>query len=148
MGLKFCQLASISLVCQPCTSQPLTLPLPHPFMAWVSGFPGWGLAVREVQLRDSGDSNLACDAAVSQEDAAPIAPAELNKSKFMCFVLFFLLPSLLSSLIVSLIAVPLPPLLIITYPLLLPAISWSYQPISPPSLFEVQSVFIHLSSSD
>lgn len=42
-------------------------------MAWVTKLPGWGLVVREVQLRDSGDSNLACDAAVSQ--AAPIALA-------------------------------------------------------------------------
>lgn len=37
---------------------------------------------------------------------------------------------------------------IVTHPLLLSAISWSYQSISPPSLFNVQSVFIHLSSSD
>lgn len=36
----------------------------------------------------------------------------------------------------------------IQYPLLLSAISWSYQSISPPSLFKVQSVFIHLSSGD
>lgn len=43
-------------------------------MAWVTKLPGWGLVVREVQLRDSGDSNLARDAAVSLEDAAPIAP--------------------------------------------------------------------------
>ena len=73
VGLKFCQRASISLVCQPYNSQPLTLP--HPLMAWVTRLPEWGLVVREVQLRDSGDSDLACDAAVSQEDRALIAPA-------------------------------------------------------------------------
>lgn len=33
------------------------------------------LAVREVQLGDSGDGNLACNATESQEDPAPIAEA-------------------------------------------------------------------------
>lgn len=71
--------ASISLVCQPYNSQPLTLP--HPLMAWVTRLLGWVLVVREVQLRDSGDSNLACDAAVSQEDAAPVALTWTKKIK-------------------------------------------------------------------
>lgn len=73
VGLKFCQRASISLVCQPCNSQPLTLP--HPLMAWVTRPRGWRLVATEVQLRDSGDGNLACDAAVSLEDGARIALA-------------------------------------------------------------------------
>lgn len=75
-GLKFCQLASISLVCQPYNSQPLTLP--QPLVAWITSLPWWRLVAREVQLRDSGDSNLACDAAVSQKDGAPITNANLG----------------------------------------------------------------------
>lgn len=33
------------------------------------------LAVIEVQLRESGDSNLACDATESREDPSPVARA-------------------------------------------------------------------------
>lgn len=42
-------------------------------MAWVTRLLGLVLVGEEVQLRDSGDSNLACDATVSPQDAAPVA---------------------------------------------------------------------------
>lgn len=73
LGLKFCHRASISLVCQPCNFQPLTLP--YPLMAWVTRPPRWQIAFSEVQLRDGGDSNLACDATVSQNHGAHVALA-------------------------------------------------------------------------
>lgn len=70
--LKFCQRKSISLVCQPCNFQPLTLTPPSDGMAYKASLDG-GLPVREVQLSCSGDGNLARDDSVSQKDRAHIA---------------------------------------------------------------------------
>lgn len=69
--------------------------LPHPAAAWVSEFSGWGLAAGEVQLRDGGDSNLAWDAVVSQEDAAPFAPASTLQIQIYMFSFLLFLPSFL-----------------------------------------------------
>lgn len=69
--------------------------LPHPTVAWVSEFSGWGLAAGEDRLRDGGDSNLAWDAVVSQEDAAPFAPASTLQIQIYMFSFLLFLPSFL-----------------------------------------------------
>lgn len=97
--LKFCQRASISLVCQPCNSQPLTLP--HPLVAWVSSPHGWGLAGSGVQLRDSGDSNLACDVTVSRLWLKLLQVWSQQNSNLCRFFFFFFSSSDLYLLVIS-----------------------------------------------
>lgn len=123
VGLKFCQLASISLVCQQCTSQPLTLP--HLYRLCVAVLPSsdWLLERSSWETAEIVIS-LMMAPSLGKFQLLLLKP-ELNK----CGFVRHLCPLLISDGV--LICVLLLPMMIIIHHLLLSAISWSYQPISP-----------------
>lgn len=122
VGLRFCQLASISLVCQQCTSQPL--PLPHLYRLCVAMLP------KRLLERSSWET--------AEKVISPSMPPGLGKLQLLLhkpelnkygFVSHFC-PLLISDGL--LICVLLVPMMIIIHLLLLSAIPWLYRPISLP----------------
>lgn len=98
------------------------------------------LAVIEVQLRESGDSNLACDSTESREDPSPVAWARTDKK---CRFMRHFCPHLIDDGVPFLWAFTShdnnhPPSSTICHLLVFPF----------PSLLKVQSVFIHHSSRE
>lgn len=125
LGLKFCHLASISLVCRLRTSWPTTPP--HPLMARVSKLKApFGRKKPEIWN---------CGAVVSQ--------AVVASSSLLLMLLFFTNPDLHKFFFfLSLLAC----CSLSFAPYTSCVISWPYQAICPASFIKVQSVFIHLSS--